>query len=387
MTFSLFLALLVLSITFYAALDLGRGLYLMESLKDVQAAYHGASTPRISLIVPACNEEKTIEPAIHSFFGQDYDNLEIIVINDRSEDGTGAVLRGLQERYVNLKLLTISELPSGWLGKAHALQRGAELATGEYLIFTDADILMEKTTISRAVGHFVTEKLDHLCLIFKNIAEGWLLNGLILDSGGGLFLLFKPWQAKMAEKGSFIGVGAFNMVRKSAYMAIGGHASFRMHPLDDIMLGKKMKWSGFRQDCLLGYEFVSVRWYESVKAMIDGLMKNVFSLINFRLLYVPGMLFTIFLIGILPFWGVILAEGVARFLFLASVVIRLFLLYIGSRSLNLSVQTVAGAFIAPYFSFYTFVKAVFLTQKNKGITWRGTHYPLQELRKNEPVLF
>ncbi len=386
MSLFLLLALIAFVATFYAAVTLVLGMRKMKRLQDVPP-YTEASAPRVSLIVPACNEEKTIEPAMESFLQQEYPNLEIIAINDRSVDATGEVLRDLQEKHPRIKVHEVTELPDGWLGKAHALHLGAEHATGEYFIFTDADILLERTAISRAAQYFLSRQLDHLSLIFKNIAEGWLLNGLILDAGGGLFLLFKPWKVKVGRSRSFIGVGAFNMVRKSAYDAIGGHTSFRMHPIDDIMLGKKMKRKGFRQDCLLGYDFVSVRWYESAGAMIDGLMKNVFSIINFRLLYLPGMLLTIFLVGILPLWGVFLADGGVRLLFTMTVVLRLLLLYFGARSLNLSANTVPGAFVAPYFTFYIVVKAVFLTLKNGGITWRGTHYSLTELRKNEPVLF
>ncbi len=383
---SFLLALFVFLATLYAAVTLVQGMQKMVSLQDIPNL-DIIPAPRVSLIVPACNEEKTIEPAIQSFLQQDYPHLEVIVVNDRSVDATKEVLLRLQAEYPKLNIMEVTELPKGWLGKANALQMGSEHASGEYLIFTDADILMEKTTITRAVHHFHAQHLDHLCLIFKNIAEGWLLNGLILDSGGGLFLLFKPWLAKLRESRSFIGIGAFNMVRKSAYVAIGGHSSFKMHPIDDIMLGKKMKQNGFRQDCLLGYDFVSVRWYESVRAMINGLMKNVFSIINFRLLYVPGMLTTIFLVGILPLWGVFLTDGYSRLFFFLAVVLRLFLLYFGARSLNLSVITVPAAVIAPYFTFYIVVKSVFLTLRNNGIMWRGTHYSLTELRKNEPILF
>lgn len=384
--FSLSLALIIFLISLYAAIILWRGQKSMTSLKEV-APFIGDDPPLVSLIVPACNEENTIGPAIDSFLRQDYPRLEVIVINDRSVDGTGEVIARLQEKHSNLKIYEVKELPQGWLGKAHALQKGAEFAAGDYLVFTDADILLEESTISRAVSYFCSKKLDHLSLIFKNIAKGWLLNGLILDSGLGLFLLFRPWQVKFSNKKSFIGVGAFNMVRKSNYLAIGGHSSFRLHPLDDIMLGKKMKQSGYRQDCLLGFSHVSVRWYESIGGMIDGLMKNVYSVINFRLLFVPGMLLTIFLTGILPLWGAILTEGMTRFLFSMSVILRFFILYSGSRVLNLPVTTVAGGFIAPYFTLYIYVKAVFLTHKNKGIVWRGTHYPLSELKKNEPVFF
>ncbi len=386
MTPFLLLAFIVFFATLYGVVEIFLGGRKMGYLQDV-SFFKELSAPRVSLIVPACNEEKTIKPAIESFLQQEYPNLEILVINDRSTDGTGEVLEELQGRYPQLRVHEITELPKGWLGKAHALNFGAERATGEYLVFTDADILMEKTTISRAASHVVAQQLDHLCLVFKNIASGWLLNGLILDAGVGLFLLFKPWKAKKRKSRSFMGVGAFNMVRKNAYKAIGGHAAFKMHPIDDIMLGKKLKRKGLRQDCLLAYDFVSVRWYETVGGMIEGLMKNVFAIINFRLLYLPGLLFTITVAGILPLWGIVFAKGWVCLLFSLTVMLRILLLYAGAQSLNIPISTVFGALIAPHITLYIVLRAVYFTLKNGGITWRGTHYPLAELKKNEPILF
>ncbi len=383
--FTLFLALSFLA-TLYAAVLLFFGIQKMKHLQDVPPIRDDKG-PKVSLIVPACNEQENISQAVTSFLEQDYNNLELIIINDRSVDKTGEILRTIQEKHDRLKIYDIEVLPEGWLGKSHAMQFGAEHATGEYLVFTDGDIILEKTTISRAVNRMISMGLDHLCLVFKNIANGWLLNSLILDSGGGLFLLFQPWNAANKKSKAFMGVGAFNMVKTTSYLGVGGHTTFRMHPIDDLMLGKKLKRAGYTQECLLGYEFVAVRWYESLGAMIDGLMKNVFAVINFRILYLPGLLFSIFVIGILPLWGSVFASGVGAVLSWLTIVLRICLLFVGGRALQLSLVTVLGALLAPHITFYIALKAAFLALKNDGIFWRGTHYPLAALKKNEPLIF
>ena len=147
-------------------------------------------TPLVSIIVPACNEETTLEPALRSLLQQEYSNLEIIVIDDRSTDTTFERITKLAQEFPRIQVEQVKELPMGWLGKNHALYLGAQRARGEILLFTDADIVMRASTLSRAVAYFVNENLDHLSLIFRNLTPGGLLNAMVIDSLGSLFLLF-----------------------------------------------------------------------------------------------------------------------------------------------------------------------------------------------------
>ncbi|MHB8810882.1 MAG: glycosyltransferase family 2 protein [Desulfobulbaceae bacterium] len=342
--------------------------------------------PRVSVIVPACNEEQTIEPALRTMLALDYTPLELIVVNDRSTDRTGEVLARLQEEHPRLRVHEITALPAGWLGKTHALHQGAQMAAGDYLLFTDADIHFEKTTLARAMTLMVDEGLDHLSLIFRNIARGFLLNAMMTDAGGGLFLLFRPWLARDPQRQNFMGVGAFNLVRRSAYLAVGGHAPVRMHPIDDIMLGKVLKQAGCRQDCLNGYDFLQVRWYASPGEMIRGLMKNIFALFAFR---VPLALTAVLLAGLLtvfPPWGVLLLSGWPRLLCLLTVAVRLSSFAWGLHLTGSSCGTVPFALLTPYLNIYIILRGMLTTLARDGIDWRGTHYPLAQLRQNPPIL-
>ncbi len=343
--------------------------------------------PLVSIIVPACNEAKTITPALATLLAQKYANLEIVVVNDRSTDGTGEILHQMQQRHPGLIILDIHELPAGWLGKHHALHCGAAVAKGDILLFTDADIHMEPTTVARAINHLEQAALDHLCLIFKNKAKGWLLNSLILDAGSGLFGLFKPWLASNPRSKRFMGVGAFNMVRRQTYAVVGGHDAIKNHPIDDLMLGKIIKEAGLRQECLSGYDFVTVEWYHSTRAMIDGLMKNIFALANFNTALALAGAFGLGLLTILPQWGVLFAHGQARLFFALTVALRLAFFSQAARYGGLSPWLAPAALLTPYITIYTILKATFTTLKNNGITWRGSYYPLDELRrKNRSLL-
>jgi len=380
MTVWFWLGLVSLLASLAIALEVALGMARMKEIGAVEML-PGNTGPRVSIIVPSCNEAETIEPALRSLLALDYRNLEIIVVDDRSVDETGRVLQRLGKEYPNLLVYRIDELPPGWLGKTHALQFGAERATGEYLLFTDADVSLEETTLSRALHHVLSYGLDHLALFFENVGGGGLLNAMFIDVGGGLLLLFKPWRAKDPKSKYFMGVGAFNLIKTATYRAIGGHRRIAMHPIDDVMLGKLIKRSGFRQDCLLGRGFVKVPWYGTVREFINGLMKNTFAVYRYRLTALVGGILGIFLIGVLPPWGLCLSGGPARLFFGSVIGIRLLSFLQGFRQLGLSPWYAGWSLVTPYLNIYISVKSAALTLVNDGIDWRGTHYPLAELKK------
>ena len=334
----------------------------------------------VSVIIPACNEAETIEPALQSVLELDYANLEIIVVNDRSTDNTDVVLERIKTKYPNLLLHKISELPKGWMGKSHALQYGAERAQGEYFLFTDADVMMEKTTLSRAMQHMLENKLDHMSIFFKSITPGGLMNALVMDFGSGLMLLFKPWKAKEKNSKRYMGIGAFNLVNFSAYKAIDGHSTFSMHPIDDIMLGKALKQRGFSQDCLLGYDFVQVKWYGTIREVISGLMKNNFAVYHYRVIEVMLSIIVIIMLNVLPFWAFLFTSGITRVLFAAAVITRILGFVYVFLDAKISPWYSLWSLVPPYINIYIAIKAMVTTLRNKGITWRGTHYPLDELK-------
>jgi glycosyltransferase involved in cell wall biosynthesis len=381
----LVLAVLPFLVLCWFIIDIIQGSRQLVSLSDIVPII-GADQPRVSVIVPACNEAATIAPALATLLAQDYGRLEIIVVNDRSTDGTGEILREIQQRHPRLLVLDIDVLPDGWLGKPHALHRGADLAGGEILLFTDADIHMKPDTIARAVQRLEQAGLDHLCLLFRNKARGWLLNDFILDAGSGLFMLFKPWLAANPKSRRFMGVGAFNMIRRRAYEQVGGHGAIRAHPIDDLMLGKRVKDAGLRQECLSGYDFVTVSWYESTGAMIDGLMKNIFALANYNTALALSGVAGIVLLTILPQWGILFSHGPARLFFFLNVLLRLVFFGLVVRSSGFSLWLVPAALLTPYLTVYTILRATFMTLKYKGIFWRGSHYSLEELRRNNRSL-
>lgn len=390
MSLLLMLALAIFLVQLLTFIHIALGLKTMEQLYRIPELdnHASASAPRVSVIIPACNEAETIEPALRRLLSQRYQNLEVIVVNDRSTDATGEILRRIQKESARgFELLEITELPEGWLGKANALQRGAEKATGEILLFTDADVDMEPTTIARAVQVLQSRQLDHLTLLFEHIGGNWLLNALILDSACGLLAMFRPWKAADPASGFAFGVGAFNMVRAVAYQAVGGHGRIRMQPIDDLMLGRELKAHGFRQLCMLGQHQVRVCWYPTVTAMIDGLMKNVFSVLHYRvwLALVVAVLILVGTIG--PVAAVFGTSGLVQLICAAIVLTRLAGLLGMAMFYNMGPGAAMGGLVSPLLSSYIVLRAMVLVTGNSGIYWRNSYYPLKELKKCKPVIF
>lgn len=381
--FTIFAAVVCLSACL-SALDLALGIKKMIRLSGV-APFNKTDPPKVSLIVPACNEEQNIEQAMRTLLHQTYENYEVIAVNDRSIDRTGEILDVMNADQSRLRVIHIEKLPPGWMGKIHALQQGAKEAQGEYLLFTDGDIMMDRTTVSRAVNRMVDENLGHLTLLFKNTSPGWLLNSLILDAGSGLCQVLRPWAARSEGSRFFVGVGAFNMVKKDVYRAVDGHNTMKMQPIDDIMLGKIIKENDYKQECLLGYDSVTVPWYSSVGEMVEGLMKNVLGIINYRFFLVPVLLFTIFCANILPLWGLLFLGGIEQKLFGIVVLVKIISFFKGTQQVGISPWCVWGTFISPYIIFYIVLKATWKNAQDGGIYWRGTFYSLEELRKNRPL--
>jgi len=335
----------------------------------------------VSIIIAARDEAATMGPALRSVLALEYAPLEIIVVNDRSTDGTGAIVEELTRQDLRLRLMEVKKLPPGWLGKNHALQLGAAQASGEFLLFTDADVVFEKSVLTRAISRMGKKSLDHLSLVFEVPAIDGLLGMLMLEVASALFFVMKPWKAVEPSSPYFMGVGAFNLVRASVYRACGGHEAIRLCPIDDIMLGKLLKTKGFRQECLFGHGFVKVKWYESVHGMIQGMMKNTFAGFDYSLVRAAVVVVVGALLGVWPLAALFLLQGPAFFLNGVLVVSRL--IFFGRAAHTLSMQPFHAlwSLVTPCIGIYVGVKASWLTLANGGITWRGTHYPLRDLKE------
>ncbi len=339
--------------------------------------------PRVSIIIPARDEEAEIEQALRSVLALDYSNVEVIVVNDRSTDHTGEVLAKVHASHPQLRVETITDLPPGWLGKNHALMRGVARATGELLLFTDADIVFTPDALKRTVALLVNDRIDHLTVSPIIRSESFWINLLSAMFIRNFTLFVKPWRARYPKSENHIGLGAFNLVRRAAYESAGGHERIRLRPDDDMKLGKILKLGGFRQEIVFGPDALSLQWYSSVRAMTVGLEKNILAGIDYRVWFLAFGLCVLLLSDLGPLaligwtdWPTTIVAASASFVSMWT--LALFLPFTSQSRLLALLTPVLTLMIV-----WIFARSAFLTLKRGGIAWRGCFYPLAELRRNE----
>jgi glycosyltransferase involved in cell wall biosynthesis len=341
-----------------------------------------APHPSVAIVVPARNEEESIEQALLRLEALDYDNYQIIAIDDRSTDKTGEIMdRVAGASSGKLKIVHVRELPSGWMGKVHAMWSAARETSADWLLFTDADVMFRPDTLRRAIAYAEIEHADHLVVLPQVIMQKFTEKMMIAFFQLLFVFGHRPWKVSDPKTKDHMGVGAFNMVRRSAYEAVGTFERLRMEVVDDMKLGKVIKEGGFSQRVAFGDDMVRVRWAHGARGVINNLTKNFFAVMSFQtwraLLSCVGMA----ILNYLPFIGVLIAHGWARVPYAVALASMLFL-YSGIWK---------QAEIHPWYFFlhpvsttlfiYTMLRSTFVTLHNDGVNWRGTHYALEELRK------
>lgn len=235
------------------------------------------SWPRVSVVVPARNEKAEIGRALESLAKQNYPDLEIIVVDDGSTDSTVAIVQALADRDDRIRLLTAPPVPEGWLGKCHALQIGAAASTGEWILFTDADVRHATDSVRTAVTCAESQRLDHLGLAPRLEARGpW--EEIVLPFVFFLMAAAMPRGRFDDKTGDLaMGAGAFNLVRASVYRAVGGHERIRRAVIDDIMLAVLFKSRGHASGWRDGRHLLRVRMYDGLRSIVTGLRKNLYA--------------------------------------------------------------------------------------------------------------
>lgn len=345
---------------------------------------HVQKLPRLSVVVPARNEESALEKSLPSLLGQDYPDLEVVLVDDRSTDGTGNILDRHAGTRENVRLVRVEHLPEGWLGKNHATYEGARHATGEWLLFTDADVRFHPGALRRAVARAEEDRLDHLTLVPGWDLSGYWLRGLVAFFYMVFLLYGGHYRANLPRYKKGAGVGAFNLIRRGAYEKIGTYRALARRPDDDLNLGSRVKKLGLRQRMFVGQELVSVRWYGSLGALIRGLEKNAFASLGYSLPKAILYSGSLMLVTVGPFAAAPFSTRPARRLHLIAAAAQLGSFAITNRSVGWRVLPLAAGY--PLFALIlggALIRATLLALLRGGIYWRGTFYPNSLLRRND----
>jgi glycosyltransferase involved in cell wall biosynthesis len=368
-----------------------RGLPSIPNLLEDRFDVKPAGEPWITVIVPAKNEAPHVGECLRSLLAQDYVNLRVIAVNDRSTDGTGEVMDSLAALSGGrLRVMHIVDLPAGWLGKVHAMAQAAHQTlkndVADYMLFTDADVIYRSDAIRRSIGYAVSSGADHLVTVPTTIIRRWDEAALL-----GFFQIFALWGArpwKVADpkaRRDAIGIGAFNMVRSAAYTRIGGFEAQRMDVLEDLTLGRRIKRAGLAQRIAFGRGLVNVHWASGVSGLVEVMTKNIFSAFRFHVslllmgcgwligFCVAPMVEVFYRPTLLPGIVTLATMGWAYWLF--------------QRTSGISAWNALLAPVSGLVFVFTLLRSMVTTLWQGGVRWRGTFYSLQELRKNAAPLF
>ena len=337
--------------------------------------------PALTVIFAARDEAAVVERAAHSILAQDYPALEVVAVNDRSSDGTGVILERMADDDSRLRVIHIAQLPGGWLGKTHALHVAARDENSTWVLFTDADVHFAPGALRRAVAWAEETGADHVTVVPDFLIDG--MGERLFQMIFALAFASRVLGGRIGAVGgrTHLGIGAFNLVRLTAFRGIGGLAHLALSVDDDNRLAQALAAAGYRGRAILGKGVVSVRWHTGLGGLIRGLEKNLFALVDFRteIVAVAGSLW----IGMCapyagmcvgPWWiRIICAIGIASVAVVLGAIHR-------QTGIAWYYALVMPAGILVYL--YAFVRSTWLTLWRGGVFWRGSHYRLSELREH-----
>jgi len=364
-----------------AALLVRRGARAFTPLRD--AELQGAPSrawPRVSIVVASRDEGEHVTAAISSLLSLDYPDYEIVAINDRSRDSTGEKLDELARSSDRIRVVHLTELPAGWIGKSHALHRGVEASTGEWILFTDGDVRFHPSVLRLAVARALDRRIDLLTLWPQLDTRSFWMRAfystmlVISVLALGLWAHTRRRQSLVA-----VGAGAFLLVRRSAYMGSGGHEAIRLRVVDDITLAQRVRACGFRTELEMGIDWLVVPWGTSLANYFHVTRKNGFAVFQFSWFLLLGFTVTAIAVNIVP-----------PLLFLfdwrlwpASALVWLALADAYRSQTPLSGRTWLHFLLHPILVVIlilpAWLSAIAVTREG-GVRWRDSFYPLAELK-------
>ncbi|MCA9562788.1 MAG: glycosyltransferase, partial [Myxococcales bacterium] len=346
--------------------------------------------PRVSLLVPARDEGTTIASSLGAALDGDYPDLQVVAINDRSSDQTGSIIDVLAADESRLLPVHIAELPDGWLGKLNALQQGLEVASGEWVLFADADTMLAPQALRQAVAYAQRERLD-LLTVYPELTSRSFFAGAVFALAPVLAQLSMPmWQVSDPSRKAYAGMGAFILVRRSFLDASPGLDWLRLDVADDMALGLLVKSNGGRIGILNGLDRVRIEFYATYRDMVSKMQKNWWAIMArfsvFRGLALCWLMLWLALgpgIGLLPLWGGLntaaMLLGIAGWTALTAASVA-FGRWTG-RPLVTLVFPQLGALLCTHM----LLRACWIGRRIGGIEWRGVRYSSEELRPMQRV--
>ncbi len=383
------LLLLVLPAMYVVALVYGAWRCVVDvPLVPKEATPSPPSWPRLSVIVPACNEEASLEAATRAKLACDYPDLEIVIVEDRSIDKTPEIADRLAASDPRIQVVHLTELPPGWLGKVHALHRGVLASRGEWILFSDADVHLSPSLLRRVVAEAERSGLDFVALVPHLLSSTFWLDVALSSFLRNLCAFGRLWRVKDPSSRAAVGGGTFNLVRRRALDASPGFPWLALEVGDDVVLAQMLKDSGARATVMNGRDDVSLYFCRSLRELAHLLEKNGFAALGgYSMTRHLALTALLLYLDTFPLAGLFFHDLAFR---VVSAV-----LVLGSMSSNVALARWVRRPLLPALVpgvghtllLLFLLRSAALAKARGAIVWRGTRYPLEDLRRASRLRF
>jgi glycosyltransferase involved in cell wall biosynthesis len=363
-----------------SVIDLAIGIRTIPWLRDA-APLEDEKCPAVSILFAGRDEAEKMPAAIATMLALDYPRYEVIAVDDRSVDATGAILAAGAKKDARLKPARVDSLPAGWLGKPHALEKAYERSSGDWLVFTDADVHFKPDVLRRVIALAERMKWDHLTLLAapKLYTFGEKVAMMFFST---CFLIgTRPWRANDPKSRGYSGIGAFQLVRRSAYVKAGTHRRLAMEVIDDLKLGKIVKEAGFRSGVARGEDAVSVHWHAGLANIVRGTTKNFFAATGFSLPVLASQVLGTLAMFVLPVVALVFVRGWALVFAAIAAIFALIIATGAARAIGASAFYGLTYPLGALIICWMLLRSTAVTLWQGGVTWRGTFYPIEELKR------
>lgn len=342
------------------------------------------NSSQISIIIPARNEERNIRRCLESLQKIEYPNIEFLVLNDRSTDRTGEIVTEMAQVDRRIKLIQGSDLPDGWSGKAHAIHQAVSHATGDWLLFIDADVAIHEKAPEIALSYCLSNELKMLSIALKSSFETFWENIIMPVVLGSIFFSSPLDKVNDPDDEAAMASGGFIFVNAESYRAIGGHEANKNSVTEDMDLARLAKTNDVPYRFMLGKEIGVVRWYTSFREIWEGWSKNLFAGMNYQISGVIESILWLFIMGILPF--IVLIDRSVTLISQGSYNSPIFWLALAQTLTILGYRfysAVSQGLAKGYFFTHPLGNAIFIgiiinsalrSITGRGITWKGRNY-------------
>lgn len=346
------------------------------------------TNPKVSIILPARNEEEFLPKCLDSLLMQDYPNYEVVVIDDSSEDSTGKIITEYANKYSKIIPVSAKPKPDGWMGKNWACVEGYKKSTGDLLLFTDADTKHAKNVLSLSVDHLITCNLKALTVIPKMISLDFWTKITLPMISTFLHTRFSAIRVNDSSKKTGYFFGSFFILDKKTYEDVGTHEGVRQEIIEDGALGKKVKERGHSMKMVRGENLVEAVWARDKNTLWNALKRLMIPLYLQSQKIAIGVFFAVLFLLFMPFPILAYASFFAleslshSFLFFSSMVASI-LIYAGGiievkKGLDLKLIHAIFAPLGSLVVVLAFFSGLIQAKKDASISWRGRSYSMKD---------